>query len=92
MSVDDVLLGYRLQLFLAARSSVSHACRSFGVHRSTYYRWKAQVDRHRLQALRPRKRRKPKVPSRLPAMVEERIVSFALARAWRRGGSPSSFA
>ena len=38
MTQDDVLFGYRLQLFdLAARTSVSHACRTFGVHRSTYY-------------------------------------------------------
>src|SRR5919106_160070 len=52
---DDVLFGYRLQLFdLAGRTSVSHACRTFGVHRSTYYRWKAQVDRQGLEVLRPR--------------------------------------
>lgn len=80
MSHDDVLFGYRLQLFdLAGRTSVSHACRTFGVHRSTYYRWKAVVDRHGLEMLRPRERRKPKMPNQLPAMVEERIVSFAIA-------------
>jgi transposase len=80
MSEDDVLFGYRLQLFdYAGRSSVSEACRVFGVHRSTYYRWKAQVDRHGLEVLRPRERRKPRMPNRLPAMVEERIVAFAIA-------------
>jgi transposase len=80
VSHDDVLFGYRLQLFdLAGRTSVSHACRSFGVHRSTYYRWKAQVDRHGLEVLRPRERRRPKMPNQLPAMVEERIVAFAIA-------------
>ena len=80
MSHDDVLFGYRLQLFdLAGRSSVSHACRTFGVHRSTYYRWKAQVDRHGLEVLRPRERRRPKMPNQLPAMVEERVVAFAIA-------------
>jgi len=80
VSHDDVLFGYRLQLFdLAGRTSVSHACRTFGVHRSTYYRWKAQVDRHGLEVLRPRERRRPKMPNQLPAMVEERIVSFAIA-------------
>ena len=80
MSHDDVLFGYRLQLFdLAGRTSVSHACRTFGVHRSTYYRWKAQVDRQGLEVLRPRERRRPKMPNQLPAMVEERIVSFAIA-------------
>jgi hypothetical protein len=41
MTQDDVLFGYRLQLFdLAARTTVAHACRTFGVHRSTYCRWK----------------------------------------------------
>ena len=80
MSHDDVLFGYRLQLFdLAGRTSVSHACRTFGVHHSTYYRWKAQVDRHGLEMLRPRERRRPQMPNQLPAIMEERIVSFAIA-------------
>ena len=40
MTDHDVLYGYRLALFdLAARTSVSRV-RIFGVHRSTYYRWK----------------------------------------------------
>jgi hypothetical protein len=36
MSEDDVLFGYRLRVFdYAARTSVSEACRVFGIHRST---------------------------------------------------------
>jgi transposase-like protein len=65
-------LGYRLQLFdVAGRVGVSAACRTFGVHRSTYYRWKRQVDRHGIEVLRPRERRRPSMPNQLPAMVEE---------------------
>jgi transposase InsO family protein len=80
MTKDDVLFGYRQQLFAeAARTSVSAACRTFGVHRSTYYHWKRQVDRHGLEMLRPRERRRPQMPNQLPKMVEERIVSFSLA-------------
>ena len=80
MTKDDVLFGYRQQLFAeAARTSVSEACRRFGVHRSTYYAWKRQVERHGLEALRPRERRRPKMPNQLPKMVEERIVSFSIA-------------
>jgi transposase InsO family protein len=80
MTKDDVLFGYRQQLFAeAARTSVSEACRRFGVHRSTYYAWKRQVDRHGLEMLRPRERRRPQMPNQLPKMVEERIVSFSLA-------------
>jgi transposase InsO family protein len=80
VSQDDVLFGYRLQLFdLAGRIGVVAACRTFGIHRSSYYRWKRQVDRHGLEMLRPRERRRPQMPNQLPAMVEQRIVAFALA-------------
>jgi transposase InsO family protein len=79
MTKDDVLFGYRLQLFAEAqRTNVSAACRTFGVHRSTYYAWKRQVDRHGLQMLRPRERRSPQMPNQIPAMVEQRIVAFSL--------------
>jgi hypothetical protein len=79
MSQDDVLFGYRLPLFdLAGRIGVAAACRTFGVHRSTYYRWKRQVDRHGLEVLRPRERRRPQMPNQLSPLLEERIVAFAL--------------
>jgi transposase InsO family protein len=80
MTKDDVLFGYRQALFAeAARTSVAQACRRFGVHRSTYYAWKRAVDRHGLEVLRPRERRRPKMPNQLPKMVEERILSFSIA-------------
>src|SRR4051794_13863391 len=76
---DDVLFGFRLQLFdLAARTTVSHACRTFGVHRSTYYRWKAMVEASGLEMLRPRERRRPQMPNQLSPIIEQRIVAFAL--------------
>lgn len=79
MTQDDVLFGYRLQLFdLAARTTVTNACRTFGVHRSTYYRWKRQVDRQGLEMLRPRERRRPVMPNQLSRVIEERIVGFSL--------------
>jgi len=41
MTNDDRLFGYRLQLFdLAGRTSVSEACRTFGIHGSTYCAWR----------------------------------------------------
>jgi len=79
MTKDDVLFGYRQALFAeAARTSVAQACRRFGVHRSTYYSWKRQVDRYGLEVLRPRERRAPRMPNQISKMVEERIVAFAL--------------
>jgi transposase len=79
MTKDDVLFGYRQAFFAeAARTSVAQACRRFGVHRSTYYAWERQVDRHGLEMLRPLERRRPRMPNQLSKMVEERIVAFAL--------------
>jgi transposase InsO family protein len=80
MTHDDALFGYRLQLLaLAERSSVAEACRTFGVHRSTYYAWRKKVERHGLEILRPRERRRPKMPNQLSAMVEQRVLAFSIA-------------
>jgi transposase len=79
MTESDVLFGYRLRLFaLAAERGVSEACRLMGVHRSSYYRWKAQVERQGLEMLRPRERRRPQMPNQLPVFLEQKIVAFAL--------------
>src|SRR5207247_912922 len=79
MSEDYVLFGYRLRVLEhAGRTSVSEACRVFGIHRSTFYVWKRRVERHGLEVLRPRERRRPRMPRQLSPFLEERIVAFAL--------------
>jgi len=79
MSHDDVLHRFRVALFARAREvGVSQACREFGVHRSTYYRWLPAVLQWGLDALRPRERRRPQMPNHTPAWVEQRVVAFAL--------------
>jgi transposase len=79
MSHDDVLFGYRLRLFtLAEEIGVRPACRAMGVHHSTFYRWKAKVDRWGLEALRIRERRRPRMPNQIGPHLEGRIIAFAL--------------
>ena len=79
MTQDDVLFGYRLQLFdLAARTSVAHACRTFGVHRSTYYRWKRMVERHDLgeaKACKPHEPRDATAPRDVVDELDRRAVA-----------------
>src|SRR5438034_5295509 len=76
MSKDDVLFGYRLRLFaLAGEIGVRPACRAMGVHHSTYYRWAEKVERWGLEALRPRERRRPRMPNQLGPHLEQRIVA-----------------
>src|SRR4051812_32517507 len=77
---SDVLFGFRLRLMdLAARDGVSEACRVFGIHRSTYYRWKGMVERSGLEMLRPRERRTPRMPNQLSPVIETRVLAFSIA-------------
>jgi transposase InsO family protein len=77
---DDVLYGFRLRLFSLAGElrNVRAACRIFGVHPSTYYRWRGPVLRSGLEMLRPRERRAPRMPNQTSELVEQRIVAFSL--------------
>ena len=81
MTEHDVLVGYRVRLFTLADDlgNVSQACRLMGVHRSTYYRLKHQVDRCGLEALNVRERRRPRMPNQIGPHIEQRIIAFALA-------------
>jgi transposase InsO family protein len=77
---DDVLYQFRLRLFsLAAElGNVREACRIFGIHPSTYYRWRGPVLRSGLEMLRPRERRPPRMPNQTSPVVEQRVIAFAL--------------
>src|SRR2546426_817897 len=77
---DDVLYRFRLRLFSLAEElhNVRAACRIFGVHPSTYYRWRPAVLASGLEMLRPRERRPPRMPNQLSPVIEERIVAFSL--------------
>jgi transposase InsO family protein len=80
VSHDDVLFGFRLRLFsLAGEIGVRAACRTMGIHHSTYYRWKRRVDRWGLEALRVRERRRPRMPNELGPHLEQRVLAFSLA-------------
>jgi transposase-like protein len=52
---DDLLYRFRLRTFAMAGElgNVRAACRAMGIHPSTYYRWKHQLDRHGPEILRP---------------------------------------
>jgi transposase InsO family protein len=77
---DDVLVGYRRRLFtLAEEIGVRPACRAMGVHHSTYYRLKRQVDRWGLEALNVRERRRPRMPNQTGPHLEQRVIAFSLA-------------
>src|ERR1700736_4514216 len=79
MGKDDRLFATRVALFArVGEVCVAEDCRQFQVHRSTYYRWKASVERHGLEMLRPRERRLPRMPNQTQPWLEDRIIGFAL--------------
>jgi transposase InsO family protein len=77
---DDLLYRFRLRVFAMAGElgNVRAACRAMGIHPSTYYRWKHQLDRHGPEILRPRERRPPRMANTTSPLVEQRVVAFAL--------------
>lgn len=64
LNTDDALFYHSVRVFaLAHEYGASQVGRLSGIHRSTYYRWKGVVDRSGREMLRPRERRRPKMPS-----------------------------
>ncbi len=81
MTNDDLIFRDRVRLFARAREvGVSQACRERGFHRSWYCRWKPLVERHGLEILRPRERRRPRMPNQLAPFLEQRVVAMALGQ------------
>jgi transposase InsO family protein len=80
LTVDDALYAFRLRVFSLARElgNVRAACKAMGIHPSTYYRWKAQLERFGPEILRPRERRRPRMANATSPLVEQRVVAFAL--------------
>ena len=80
MTQDDLLYRFRLRVFAMAAElgNVRAACRAMGIHPSTYYRWKHQLERHGPEILRPRERRPPRMANATSVLVEQRVVAFAL--------------
>lgn len=80
MTNDDALFRARVCVFATVRDlgNVRAACRLHGIHPSTYYRWRRRVEAYGLEILRPRERRRPRMPNAIPSVVETRVVAFSL--------------
>jgi transposase InsO family protein len=77
---DDLLYRFRLRTFALAGElgNVRAACRAMGIHPSTYYRWKRQLDRYGPEILRPRERRVPRMANATSPLIEQRVIAFTL--------------
>ena len=58
--------------------NVAQACRIFGISRTRYYEWKQRADAYGPDALMPKERRRPQMPSATPTHVVERLLTLAV--------------
>ena len=59
----------------AGKTSVTEACRTFGISRTTYYRWAGRAQRYGLAALLPKGRRPPVMPTATPPDQVEAVLA-----------------
>src|SRR5437763_8432469 len=78
---EEIIYHRRLRVMEhARRTSVSEACRTFGVSRTTYYRWARRAEAHGPAALMPKGRRPPAMPNQTPVWVVDELLAEAVVR------------
>lgn len=76
---DEIIYHRRVRVMeLAKSTSVSQACRVFGVSRTTFYRWQQRVQAYGLESLMPKGRRAPAMPNQTPSWVVEELLAEAV--------------
>jgi transposase InsO family protein len=77
----EIIYQRRVALLALAQElgNVAAACRSFGISRTRYYEWKKLAERYGLEALMPKGRRTPQMPSATPTHVLERLLTLAVS-------------
>jgi transposase len=81
MTPAEIIYHRRVQVLdRAGQTSVTEACRTFGISRTTYYRWAGRAQRYGLAALLPKGRRPPMMPTATPPDQVEAVLAEAVAR------------
>jgi transposase len=77
----EIIYHRRVQVLdRAGKTSVTEACRTFGISRTTYYRWAGRAQRYGLAALLPKGRRPPVMPTATPPDQVQAVLAEAVAR------------
>ena len=81
MTPGEIIYHRRVRVLdTAAKTDVAKACRTFGVSRTTFYRWKKVADAYGLAALMPKAKRSPAMPNATPTWVVEELLAEAVVR------------
>ena len=95
MTSDQIVYQQRVRALDHARKTgnVAETCRTFGISRKTFYKWRNAAAKYGLAALRPKTKRPPAMPNATPTHVLEVLLTLAittptLGAASTRTGSP----
>ena len=68
MTHTEIIYRRRIVVLAYAQrtKNVAETCRTFGISRTRYYEWKNRADLYGLEALMPKERRSPQMPSATP--------------------------
>jgi len=81
VTLDEIVYHRRVRVLdRAGQTSVTEACRTFGISRTTYYRWAGRAERYGVAALMPKCRRSPAMPNALPPETVEIVLAESIAR------------
>ena len=80
MTHTEIIYRRRIAVLAHAQrtKNVAETCRTFGISRTRYYEWKNRADLYGLEALMPKERRSPQMPSATPTHVVERLLTLAV--------------
>ncbi len=80
MTSDEIVHQFRARVLAHADATgnVAATCRTFGISRKSFYKWRNQVQRYGLDALTPKTRRAPQMPNATPTHVVERLLTLAI--------------
>lgn len=77
---DQIVYQQRVRALDHARTSgnVAQTCRTFGVSRKTFYKWRNTAAKYGLAALMPKSKRPPAMPNATPTHVLEVLLTLAI--------------
>ena len=82
MTSEEIVYQHRVRVLDHARSSgnVAATCRTFGMSRKTFYKWRNVAARYGIEALRPKTQRPPAMPNATPTHVIEALLTLAITQ------------
>lgn len=80
MTSDQIVYQQRVRVLAHSRETgnVAATCRTFGISRKTFYKWRDVAERYGLEALWPKQRRRPMMPNATPTHVVETLLTIAV--------------